>query len=231
MMSDKTLSERYTSFWNQSLPGSNQLIRNINISAERVCAPLSSVLGPDIRGVVNEAAFMLFEEVVSGSRASEDVIMENAWKRACSYVHRIQPSVSLDLPLTLAVKRETVEVSNRLKSHFFRSPFAAVVCCRPVFPGCGALSACEGDVLVGSRLCEVKAGDRGFRKGDIKQLLIYCTLDYASGQRSISEVELFNPRTGKYFRSSLDELVQSAAFTTPTVFFQELIEFVNRGTY
>jgi hypothetical protein len=72
--------------------------------------------------------------------------------------------------------------------------------------GCGIVNSCEGDVQVGESLYEVKAGDRGFRVSDIRQLLIYAALAYSSDNLSFTKIGLFNPRTGMAWTKSIDEV-------------------------
>jgi hypothetical protein len=66
----------------------------------------------------------------------------------------------------------------------------------PVFPGCGFIDTCRGDVLVCKTLFEVKAGDRLFRSIDVRQLVTYAALNLVSRQHKIHKVGLFNPRVG-----------------------------------
>ncbi len=55
----------------------------------------------------------------------------------------------------------------------------------PRFEGCGWLDECEADFLTSNVLVEVKAGDRAFRSIDLRQVLIYCALNFASKKYDI----------------------------------------------
>src|SRR5690606_35885981 len=77
---------------------------------------------------------------------------------------------------------------------------------RPKFSGCGLISECEGDLIEGTCLYEIKAGDRTFRVVDLRQLLTYSALAYAEGALSFSEIGIFNPRRGVAWRKSLEEV-------------------------
>ncbi|WP_228121940.1 hypothetical protein [Variovorax paradoxus] len=80
---------------------------------------------------------------------------------------------------------------------------------RPKFLGCGILGAAEGDIISSGCLYEIKAGARAFRISDIRQLLVYSTLAYASGSLEFDRIGLCNPRTGAFWVKSLDSICQS----------------------
>ena len=76
----------------------------------------------------------------------------------------------------------------------------------PRFSGCGIIDECFGDILYEKTLYEVKAGERSFRSIDLRQVLVYCALDYAAGNRAISGVCLLNPRHGVHWYAPVSEI-------------------------
>lgn len=70
---------------------------------------------------------------------------------------------------------------------------------KPKFSGLGKLNTCEGDVFADGTLYEVKAGGRPFRSLDLRQLILYLTLNRFSGQYDIQNLGLYNPRQGFHF--------------------------------
>jgi hypothetical protein len=81
----------------------------------------------------------------------------------------------------------------------------------PVFPGCGIIDECVGDVYFSNSLYEVKAGARLFRSIDVRQLLTYAALNKAAPRRSLTEIGLFNPRSGVAFTAPLEEICVEVA--------------------
>jgi hypothetical protein len=76
----------------------------------------------------------------------------------------------------------------------------------PSFPGSGVVSSCRGDLLAGTTLVEVKAGNRGFRAEDVRQVLVYLALNYVARQHEITHMMLLNPRSGHYSKLSVTSL-------------------------
>ncbi|HEY1537724.1 MAG TPA: hypothetical protein VGF76_27075 [Polyangiaceae bacterium] len=103
--------------------------------------------------------------------------------------------------------REATTLALRTE-HFFLNATTAQLVVSPTFAGCGWLSECNGDVLAGRVLYEIKSGDRLFRALDVKQILVYCALNYASNRCQIDEICLVNPREGVHFSESLNVLCE-----------------------
>lgn len=97
---------------------------------------------------------------------------------------------------------------------------------QPRFCGCGILSACSGDLLAGTTLYEVKAAKEGFRQPNLRQLLVYCALNFAAPLHEIRRVGLINPRRGTFFRSDLDTFVTKLCGQTPASLFHDIVDFV-----
>jgi hypothetical protein len=81
----------------------------------------------------------------------------------------------------------------------------------PLFPGCGYVSSCVGDVLVGTCLVEVKAVNRGFRSEHLRQLVTYLVLNYTAHSYVIDSVALANPRDGMGYFIPVETLVRRIA--------------------
>jgi hypothetical protein len=126
---------------------------------------------------------------------------------AIGYVSRFSSAPPIELAdVDDDCRKEAGSLALRLL-HFFPGVLPTIL--RPQFSGCGLLSACEGDVLDGSCLYEVKAGGRGFRVVDLRQLLTYAALSYAAGTLTFADIGLINPRTGVSWRRSIDEVCHS----------------------
>ncbi|WNG57568.1 hypothetical protein F0U59_24490 [Archangium gephyra] len=103
-----------------------------------------------------------------------------------------------------------MELASRLEMFF--SPREDLKTRIPI-AGCGWLAECEADAWADGTLYEVKAVDRPFRGADIRQLLVYSAMNSESRQYEIERVCLVNPRRGKYYEVSLEDLCIRVAGT------------------
>jgi hypothetical protein len=99
----------------------------------------------------------------------------------------------------------------------------------PTFRGCGLLDACAGDILIGNKLFEVKAGDRPYRSSDLRQLLTYCSLNSVDHSHEIKSVGCVNPRHGTYFCIEVDLLALELSSKSATELFAEIIYLLSGG--
>lgn len=215
MISEHTFASSYASVWHQLAPLSDGYWKIENMLAERKAPPIRSRAASDMRGIVNEAAFRAFctfrRERRDVDRAKLFKAVDDCTLEAIEYVARLSPRSKTDLKsFDEACRREAVLLAFRLL-HFFPGYLPTIV--RPTFRGCGLISACEGDVIEGDCLYEIKAGERRFRIIDLRQLLIYAALAYSSGSLSFSKIGLFNPRTAYAWVRTLDQVCQSIAGT------------------
>ena len=178
---------------------------------DRITRPLAPKAPKGMRAVVNETAFRAFCSLHSKSspvnRSDVLIAVDEQLPASILYVGRFLSAPSL-IPQDIddECRKETGNLVLRLL-HFF--PGSEATTLRPRFSGCGLISECEGDVIEGSCLYEVKAGDRAFRVVDLRQLLTYTALAYAKGALSFKDIGLFNPRTGVAWRKSLEEVSHS----------------------
>ncbi|MFG1949944.1 hypothetical protein [Micromonospora sp. NPDC048830] len=147
--------------------------------------------------VIAETAFRraavdapLFEHDEAAERAASDLI---------SLLPRGQFG---DVPLAESERLEVVLIQQNLLR--LAGTLHGPVYFYPV-PGCGVVSSAFGDMADGDHLIEVKTVARPFRGTDLRQVLIYCAMKYASSQ-TVDEISLYNPRRARLFRSSLDEI-------------------------
>ena len=92
--------------------------------------------------------------------------------------------------------------------------------------GAGVLGACHPDVMQGRTLIEVKMSKVGFRSADLRQLLVYAAMADWNGMPA-RDLALVNPRLGLSWHFGVDELVESAADTTPAALFRAIERFVS----
>ena len=211
MISEHQFSTHYSSAWHTVAPLSDGFWAVENMLVDRVMPPLPSRAPIGLRAVINETAFRAFCDLQSaagivGRHKAFDAVDKNA-PEAIAYISRFSSTPRIELhDFDEVCKKEARALSFRLL-HYFPEQTATLL--RPKFSGCGLLSNCEGDLIEGDCLYEIKAGDRGFRIVDLRQLLTYAALAYASRSLTFTYIGLFNPRTGVAWRKSLEDVCQA----------------------
>lgn len=212
MISEHRFASAYASVWRSVTPLSDGYWKTNNQLINRIAKPVASRSPKEIRGLVNELAFIAFCEMASlpsGGRVRLGPVLRAAVVPAVEYLNRVDPNTGYSAAmLDSDALYEAASISARLLRFFVAKRELLL---RPNFAGCGILSACEGDVLYRGCLYEIKAGDRGFRLIDLRQLLVYSALAYSSGRLTFDRIGLFNPRTGVCWERSLDEVALAIA--------------------
>lgn len=211
MTSEVKFSTGYTSIWREITPLSDGFWTVENMLTHRVAAPIANRAPKELRGIVNELAFIAFSKLSnSEKRVSREEVLKSlieSTPEAVRYVNRLNPSEVVDVAaIDETCTRESMLITLRLLAFF---PLGKSKIIRPKFQGCGFINACEGDVIFNNHLFEIKAGDRTFRVSDLRQLLTYAALAHASGNLEFSRIGLFNPRTGLSWSKSIDDVCLS----------------------
>ena len=227
--SETRFSTSHSSFWNALLPMGDAYVRAQNATLERFAPPITSFAPADQRGVINESAFLLFQEAMRCSKRplslSADLV-EGFIGQALEYVARLRQTARINPEeISDLGKLDAVLIADRLYT-FFSDEVSDVVV-RPSFPGCGWVSDAEGDVLSGSTLYEVKAGQRYFRIADLRQILCYCALDFSAKRYGISKVSLINPRAGIVIREDLESFCRKISGTASEEVLGEIISYIS----
>ena len=194
----------HTSFWRTISPLSEDFVRQINISVlNRHQAPLSNSLSGSRRALINEVGFEVFSRCLTENKTI-DVIISNELGDISTQVSTYIAGLRITAPhfeeeMFDNETEEVKKIAKRLLDFF--QVFEDVII-RPKFSGCGKLNECYGDILADNTLYEVKAGIRPFRSIDLRQLVLYLTLNSISKQYDIQNLALYNPRQGFHFRAS-----------------------------
>lgn len=211
MISEHQFATHYSSAWHAVAPLSDGFWAIENLQVERVARPLHPRAPKGMRAIVNEAAFRTFCDLHPARNTVErgdiPAALNLRFQDAIDYVARFSnapPVVVADIDDDC--RKEAGSLVLRLL-HYFSGQAPTVL--RPRFSGCGLISACEGDLIEGTCLYEVKSGDRAFRILDLRQLLTYSALAYAARQLTFTEVGLLNPRRGVVWRRSLEDVCLS----------------------
>jgi len=224
----------HASTWRSLTPTADIYIRRVNSSLyEREYVPLDSKTSPKRRALINEVGFKLFSlslvESWGGNVVPKPVIARAFESVRKSYARLSGTTGRRIVKLSDLEIRESLDLLGRLRQFFIRTAKGKKMEFSPQFSGCGILDTSAGDVCFGESLFEVKAGDRSFRSVDVRQLLIYAALNKASGARKISQLGLFNPRTGVSFVSDLDDLCIEISGRPSGDLLAEIIRIVSSG--
>ncbi len=233
MISEHKFAGSFISVWHEVAPLADAYWSVERLLVERRLAPMKNRVASHLRGLVNELAFIAFAKQVERSpyplptRGVLKAVVEESVPEAVSYVNRV--SGREDVPTSLSISdvdeelvREGMQLTLRLLNTFDTSDGGPLTL-RPRFQGCGVMSETEGDLVFGHCLFEIKAGDRNFRMIDLRQLLIYAALDYASERSSFEGVGLFNPRTGQWWTRSVEAVCRGVSGTAKADVLPELV--------
>jgi hypothetical protein len=208
VISEHQFATYYSSVWHAVTPLADGFWTVENLMVDRIAPPLTPKAPKGMRAVINETAFRAFCTLHSKPKPiKRSDILAAIDEQLCdsiAYVGRFSsapPFAAEDVDDEC--RKEAGSLVLR-QLYFF--PGVEATTLRPRFSGCGLISACEGDLIEGSCLYEIKAGDRAFRVVDLRQLLTYSALAYAKSSLTFTEIGLFNPRTGVAWRRSLEEV-------------------------
>jgi len=233
MISEHRFVSSFSSFWRELLPTGDAYIRNQNLQLQRFETPLESSLPPERRSFINELAFRLSSLVSApDGKPLADLSKSSIEKAVCetvSYIGRFPQFLEKKVPAPTEDEiREALLLAKRfssfLQSHMDKGEELIFF---PKFSGCGLIEECEGDVLAGSTLYEVKSGDRKFRLIDVKQLLVYCALNHVNPMYDIDQVTLLNPRVGVFLSQPLEVLARSVSGVSVSELCSDLIDFLS----
>ncbi len=239
MISEKEFASGFTGFWAECLPFLNpQVIAEFNLSGTALTEgrrewvkPLAGSGDSSNNDVVAEAAFGLFAASLKERRDVLTLAKDKSLIRTIgdSAIERV-----LSLRGYWMVKRhdlktpidEAVELAKRIEDYFGRRPTGHPIVVQPQFKGCGILNSCYGDLFAMDCLYELKMVERNLRSADLRQVLIYCALNYRSQQYVIDNVTVLNPRRGIEFRFSVEELAKRASGKTSSELFHQITDFL-----
>lgn len=230
MITEKHFALSHAAFWHQLLPTAESYVRECNTEANRFREPLASSLPADQRGMINELAFRLFAAASRSSGCAAQLsaaVREDCVREARDHILRMREGQRA--PARAPGEADLLEalvLAARIEQFFKKAAPGALVVF-PAFRGCGWLDACQADVLADGVLFEVKAGERGFRSIDLRQVLCYCALDFAAKSYDIRDVCLVNPRSGRYVSETLERLCQRTAGRTAVEVLGDIVEYVS----
>ena len=239
MISEKEFVAGFSGFWVEAAPFlTPQLVAHINLSGQvlpqgrrAVVKPLVSRSNAEAHDLIAEIAYGLFAAAV---KARTDVLSVANDKEMLAAINASVVTRILGLRGYWQVKRqdlssptdEAIELAVRLEEYFREYGSDASVLVQPSFKGCGILDSCYGDLLQGDHLYELKMVDRNLRGIDLRQVVVYCALDYSDQRFGIKSTSILNPRRGIVYSFAVEDLVAQISNKTPAELFHEILEFL-----
>ena len=232
MINEKMFISSHQSFWLGVAPMLSQFVKTRNPHLERITKPFNLTTG-DNRGLIGELTFRLF--AVSYQRSCKATELDEMEVRHCveRSVEFIQRFRAFSRQPVLHASLEGIDEASQLADrlvNFFNSEITDLKLW-PVFPGCGWLDSGEGDVIGGSTLYEIKCGQSRIKGKDIKQILCYLALNYASNAYEIDRICLYNPRTGLVLRCMVDSLCRDVAGVAAPLLLGDIVEYVSEPSW
>jgi len=215
MISEQNFASSFTSIWHEIIPLADTYWRRENLRVSHWSQPVANSAPVKLRGFVNELAFEVFRKSAELNVKVTDsdllAILSESIGDVSNYILRItKDRNSVASELDPQSNKEAIALASRLLD-FFQQKNEIIF--RPRFAGCGVVASCEGDLIYKDCLYEIKAGDRGFRVSDLKQLLIYSSLAFTKEETRFSSVGLYNPRNGHAWKRTLDDLCMELSGT------------------
>ncbi len=236
MISEKEFANGFGGFWSECLPFlTPQLVSEMNLAHEVLTGSDSRILRPFPTGGDNsqndflaETAFELFASAVKTGKdvltlAEDQKLLTDVATSSISRLLGLKTywrSIKQKFPKT--VTEESIALAVRMEDFFAGRPKDRPLVIQPRFRGCGILDSCYGDILGGSCLYESKMVDRNLRSADLRQLLIYCALNYRSHQCLIDRVAALNVRRATVYEFTIDALARRAARKSAQSYFTRL---------
>ncbi|MFZ6649015.1 hypothetical protein ACO0LO_25040 [Undibacterium sp. TJN25] len=216
------------------MPMGEAFVRAMNVDLERFSLPRPTIFKGARNALISELSFRLYTNFLSNGLSLDDELIESAAVKSLAnevhiYISRLEQSSSL-LLMEKAEVLEAFDLAKRLRDFIRDTNPRDAVEMHPKFTGCGILDDCEGDILVGKTLYELKNVERDFRLADIRQLLCYCALNFASGKYEIDTLGLVNPRAGLYYRVGLNALSFAVSGGPAIELLSDVIRYVSMDT-
>lgn len=236
LISEHKFSSGYTSFWRTALPLGEAFVRQMNGRREKFAEPFDFDLTPDRSALVSETSFRLLIEggltrvALVASHPGELSTASQAALEASAYLSKLKGSHPIAAELHPHELEIVFRLAERLRRFLLLEESDEPIIARPRFDGCGIVESCEGDILAGTVLYEIKNVERSFRLVDVRQVLTYCALNSAKETHRITGVGWVNARSGKFFRMGLGPLASKIAGSSAPELLSDIVSFISMDT-
>ncbi len=235
MISETTLATGFSSFWGKTLPYSERAIRKINLGmSEYLFLREKIIVDPARKAFLNEIAFHLFcldinEGLNLARKTTKNSNLKDAEELARKHQRKFIHITKDDLHDPDETEYKDIDsLIDGLNALLKQYPDRKVLA-QPRFSGCGMLNENQGDLIINDILYEIKGADRKFRSVDVRQLLIYCSLNADAHHYPIKKAGCYNPRTGQHFCFTLDGLSLEMSGKNSSELFAEIVYYLSSG--
>ncbi|MFA6008032.1 MAG: hypothetical protein WCW53_14460 [Syntrophales bacterium] len=222
MITERAFAASFPDFWQELLPlltpscvhllnvGHEEHLRS---SSHQELEPVEDSHETREVAIVSEFAFHLARLAFSHGYSIHDAFNNDSVKNeaqiaAFNLINRYEGRIvlpdgslnaaELEEGLQLAIRYETfASTQGGTKNFIFHSPIK----------GCGFLSGCAADIMIGDYLVEVKTVKRTLAGKDIRQLVVYLALGSVSHHAPWQYAGFFNPRRSTFHKFRVDELI------------------------
>jgi hypothetical protein len=220
MISETTFSRGYSSFWQEYFPWLNNFTQVINRDlTTRVFRPIGKSEDAVFRSINNIVSFTHFKNI----RKKKTYSLTSSFEEAKSVIANF-PRNNLSSYEMINMHKEIIE----FQVHKLIVRYGSNCEVYPVFPGCGILNSCSGDIYKDNTLIEVKAGERGILPSDLKQLISYAALNWLNSGSNyiINKIEVFNPRQGLVWNNDLYTFISAVSDIPLEDVFDQLCKYL-----
>jgi hypothetical protein len=226
MISERKFARSYSSFWRLVLPLSEAYVRHINLRRSKYVEAFRLSVPSERSALVSEMGYRFFTDLRLTKKAFEEDLLKKISFQAWEYIKSLSGSLVDLSPPSEQDEGDALVLADRMSNFFAIYEAGQKVLGRPQFVGCGLVDSCEGDILAGSVLYEIKNVERDFRAVDLRQLIVYCALNYAEKSYEIDAIGLLNARGGTFFRISIDALCRGMAGAPSGEVLSEVVRFL-----
>ena len=219
MISEKKFAKEHQSFWEGHTPFFGEYYASINVLGKKIGKPIDIPENSMEVYINNLIATTHFKNLLS----NPDYAVEQSFNESIPVIDIFSKKKREAYSLTEDYKQIISIQAERITGLY-----TGTLIHDPHFPGCGLLSNCNGDLICGTTLVEIKAnremkGRKPFRPEDFRQLLTYCAMNYlANDIYDIQKIHLFNPRMGYLWQSDLEEFVFLISNSTGADLFESI---------
>lgn len=210
MISEVSFAKGFLSFWDTVIPYMKQYMKICNLDLESFeAAENIQFFENTYKSLSAELGFRLFcKELNEGEQSFTPQVIGKIEKETCNYIAKFGDIDISRVTITEEERIEAIWLKNNL-IRFFKDIWKdkSLIITNPFFAGCGILDHCWGDIIVGDTLFEIKAVDRNFQAPDMRQLLTYLVLNYASKNYNIKRIGLLNPRRCVFYWDNINNAV------------------------
>lgn len=207
------------------------IVRRVNVGYRVFGQAINSDANPRRRAYINELGFRIFTaSIAQGVVKRPDPApsdLARLEEETAFFISRLRARDEFTAP-TVPEREEALTLSRQLYRYFLIHGGDGTIDAAPHFAGCGIVNTCVGDLISQPTLYEVKAGARDFRLVDIRQVVTYCALNFASRQYVIDRVVLINPRRGIFAEIDIHADISRASGLSASEVYSQLLDFMSQ---